>query len=105
MNVFDRPPPTVNAPALVVVDPTSRMLHTAGMGVDQTELIVTAVVGLDQVDELDDLTNVAIGAIAGDPTLGRVVLTATVTEVRNWRRLVVGGAEFRAADLAIRIDM
>lgn len=105
MNVFDKPPATINAPALVVVDPTTRQLHVAGMGVDQTEMVVTAVVGLEQADTLDDLMNTAIAAIAAEPTLGRVVMTATVTEARNWRRLVVGGADFRAADLAVRIDM
>lgn len=105
VNVFDRPPATINAPALVVVDPTTRQFSNAGMGVDQTELIVTAVVGLEQVDDLDDLMNLAASAIKADPTLGRLVMTATVTEGRNWRALTVGGANFRAADLAVRIDM
>ena len=103
--VFAVAPGTLNAPALVCTDPASVTKRTAGMGVDQTEFVVLAVVGLDQADELGDLLNEADAAIMADPTLGGVCLTSTVVEYRNYRQLNVAGADFRAADLAIRIDM
>jgi hypothetical protein len=105
VSVFETAPGTINAPALICTDPSVVVKRTAGMGVDQTEFIVTAAVGLDQADEMSDLLDVADRAIFADPTLGGVVQTAVVVEYRNYRPLQVGGADFRAADLAVRIDM
>ena len=50
------------------------------------------------------LLDLADQAILADPTLGGVCYAAMVTEYRNYRHLIVGGADFRAADLAIQID-
>jgi hypothetical protein len=102
---FEIPPGTVNAPALICTDPATVTKRVAGMGVDQTEFIVTAAVGLDQANEMSALLDLADQAIMADPTLGGVCQMAMVTEYRNYRLLTVGGAEFRAADMAIRIDM
>jgi len=105
VSCFERPPETLNAPALVCTDPATVGKRTAGMGVDQTEFVVTDVCALELSDDLDALLDVADRAILADPTLGGVVLTSVVTEYRNWRPLQIGGAPFRAADLAIRIDL
>lgn len=105
LNCFAAAPETFNPPALIVTDPASVTKRAAGMGVDQTELIVVAAVSLEAADDLDALMNAADRAIFADPTLGGVVLTSLVTEYRNYRGLQVAGATYRVADLAVRVDM
>ena len=104
ISAFERPPATLNPPALVCSDPATVTKRTAGMGVDRTEFVVIAVVGLEQADELDALLDTADRAIFADPTLGGVCQVAVVVENRNFRALNIGGADFRAADLAVQID-
>lgn len=104
VSCFEKPPATLNPPALVCTDPQSVLKRTAGMGVDRAEFIVTAIVGLEQADELDALLDTADQAIFADPTLGGVCYVATTTEYRSYRQLNIGGADYRAADIAITID-
>lgn len=104
VSCFERPPATLNPPALICTDPQTVFKRTAGMGVDRCEFLVTAVVGLEQADELDALMDMADKAVFADPTLGGVCQVAVVVEYRSFRSLNVGGADFRAADLAIQID-
>jgi len=103
--VFAQAPGTVNPPALICTDPTIVTKRQAGMGVDQTEFIVTAIVGLDQADTMSAVLDLADKTIMADPTLGGVCLAGMVTEYRNYRVLTIGGGDYRAADLAVRIDM
>jgi hypothetical protein len=105
VSAFALPPETFNPPALVCTDPAVVTKRTAGMGVDQCEFVVIAAVGLAQADDLDGLCDLADKAILADPTLQGVARAAMVTEARNFRPLKVGGTDYRAADLAIRIDM
>lgn len=103
--VFKVSPATVNPPALVCVDPVTVTKRTSAMSVDQTDFAVTAIVALDQADELSALLDTADSAVMADPTLGKTVWAATPIEYRNFRLLTIGGAEYRAADLIIRIDL
>lgn len=105
VSAFAVQPATFNVPALICTDPATVTKRSAGMGVDQAEFIVVAAVGLEQADDLDDLLTLADTCVLADPTLGGVCLTSMVIECRNFRALNVGGSDYRAADMAIRIDM
>lgn len=105
VTVFEAAPDTLNAPALVCSEPARVAKRTAGMGVDECEFVVIGLTGLDQSDQLAALLDTVDKAVMSDPTLGGVAQTSMVTEYRNWRPVSIGGANFRAADAAIRIDM
>jgi hypothetical protein len=105
VTVFETPPATFNAPALVVNYPSTVTKHTPAFAVDQAELTVTAAVGAADGDKLDALLDAATAAIETDPTLGGAVQHAKPVEWRTWRLLAVSGIDLLAADLALEIRM
>jgi len=105
VTVFDKPPATLNAPALVVGRPLEVRYATAAFGIDEAELPVVVVAGADGDDMLDSLITTVREAVAPDPTLGGVVQSAIVSLERNWRNLTVAGADVLTADVLLTIQM
>jgi hypothetical protein len=105
VTVHDRPPSTLNAPALVVSYPTAVAKHTPTFAIDQAELAVLGAVGVEAGDDLDGLLEVATDAIEGDPTLAGAVQYCKPTEWRNWRIMASAGASLLVAEIALEIRM
>jgi hypothetical protein len=106
VSVFPAPPSTFNPPALVVQYPQTVSKYTAGMGVDTATWAVMVAVGLEnQSDYLDQLANLAADAIFGDPSLAGITLSSRVTELRNWRILLMSGVEVLTAEVVVESRM
>ena len=104
-SVFDRPPTTVNPPALIVQFPTTVTKHVPTFAIDQVDWTVTAVAGLGDPETIDTLLAVATAAVEDDPGLGTVVPICKPVEHRNWRLLTVAGTDMLAADLILETRM
>jgi hypothetical protein len=106
VSVFSAPPSTFNPPALVVQYPQTVTKYVASFGVDLAAWTVMAAVGLEnQSDDLDGLANLVADTVFGDPTLGGGVIASKLTELRNWRIVVVGGAELLTCEVALETRM
>lgn len=105
VSVFDHPPPTFNIPAFVVAYVDTVDYNSPAFGIDLVSLPLICAAGQDQPDVVDELLTIAAAALNADITLGGVVQALKVTQQRSWRQLVVGGAEYLAAELALEIRM
>ena len=105
VTVHDRPPSTLNAPALVVSYPTTVTKHTPTFAIDEASLAVLGAVGVEAGDGLDELLEDATTAIETDPTLGGAVQYAKPVEWRNWRIMTSAGASLLVAELVLQIRM
>ena len=106
VSVFSAPPSTFNAPALVVQYPQTVTKYVASMTVDLTSWTVMCAVGLEnQSDQLDDLASLVTDVIFASPSLGGVAQSSKVTELRNWRILIVSGVELLTCEVALETRM
>jgi hypothetical protein len=105
VTVHDKPPSTLNAPALVVSYPTTVTKHSPTFAVDQAALAVLGAVGVEAGDDLDGLLQLATDAIEANPSLGGAVQYAKPVEWRNWRIMSSAGASLLVAELALEIRM
>jgi hypothetical protein len=105
VTVHDKPPSTLNAPALVVSYPTTVTKHVPTFAIDQATVAVLGVAGVEDGDGLDELLDDATTAIEADPTLGGAVQYAKPVEWRNWRIMTSAGASLLVAELALEIRM
>lgn len=103
--VFDRPPLTINPPAIVVGRPTEVRYAAFASGIDEATLPVACVGPLDGEDRVAQLVALVRGALAPSDQLGGVVQVAYVTGERNWRNLNVAGTDLLAVDVFFTIDM
>lgn len=104
VSVFNHPPLTLNAPALVVGRPTEVLYATAGLGVDNAQLPVICIGPTEGEDVVDGLIAIVRQVIAADPTLGGVVRVVTAPMERSWRAVRIGGADFLAADVVLQVQ-
>lgn len=102
--IFDKPPPSLNPPALVVGRPLQVQFSAYTISIDEAELPVSAVVGVDEDDRAAELLDIARLAVA-DRTLGGVVQVCYPALERNWRNLNVAGTDLLAADVVFTIQM
>ena len=104
VTVFDRPPATVNPPAIVVGRPTEVAYAQFAFGVDEATLPVLCVGPVDGEDRVTELIELVRGAIS-EPTLGGVVQNAWASAERNWRQINVAGADLLQAEVTFTIAM
>jgi hypothetical protein len=105
VTVFDRPPLSLNVPAVVIGRAENVQYGVPTMGIDTTTLPVHCVGAIDADDTVDALKATCRSAVFDDPTLAGTVQRATCTGERNWRNVPVSGAEVLAVDLIIDITM
>ena len=106
VKVHERPPETLNFPCLVIMRPTTVAYGAAGLGVDEIELPVAALHGLECEDLLDELKNTARAAILGDQGLGGAVKACWPNSERNWRNVTgAGGVQLLYVELILTIWM
>jgi len=109
----------VNAYRLPIDNPSPPCIIVAGRGTVPSTLdgmvvdtfdVYAAVShrNVDFIDDLDELTDVtgdnsAVSAVAADPSLGGVVMSATVTAVGEYRELVMGDVSYYAATITVEV--
>ena len=103
--VFDRPPGTVNAPAVVVGRANTVTYGTGALGIDDAELPLVLIGGADDMDGVEALKATVRQAVNDDPSLGGVVQLVYPELERNWRVLIIGGAELLTVEVILQIRM
>jgi hypothetical protein len=102
--VHPSPPDTLNPFAVVVMRPNVVTYSVAAFGIDQVELPVAIVGGIDSENAVDDLKNVVRHTIGADQTLKGTVVAAWCTEERNWRNVTgAGGIQLLYVELILNI--
>jgi hypothetical protein len=104
--VHRRPPETLN-PMAVVIGRTYRETYSgASFGVDEVELPVLVVGGLEQDDDIDGLKDTVRATVQGDTTLKGTVQTVWPVEARGWRNVTgAGGIQLVYVELSLTIHM
>lgn len=105
VTVFERPPATLNVPALVISRQPEVTYNDAGFGVDRAQLPVVCLGPLGGEDTCDELVGLILDAIESDRQLGGGVLSCTPAAQRNWRGLKIAGADVLGVDLVLDIQM
>ena len=103
--VFDRPPGTVNAPAVVVGRANTVNYGTGALGIDDAELPLVLVGGADDMDGVEALKSTVRQAVNADVSLGGVVQLVYPELERNWRVINVGGADLLTVEVILQIRM
>jgi hypothetical protein len=104
VTVFDRPPPSLNPPALVVAWPIEVRFSAAAFGIDEVTLPVLCVGPVDGEDTVAELIAVVRDAEL-DPSLGGAVQIAYPSMERNWRQINVAGVDLLSAEVTYTIQM
>ena len=104
-SVYERPPTTLHLPALVVARPSEVRYGVAAFGVDEAELPVVCLGGLEGEDVVAELIALVREAVEHDPTFGGVVQGSFVPLERNWRVTKVSGSDALAADALVLVTM
>jgi hypothetical protein len=105
VTVFDRPPTTLNPPALVVSRVERVTYAVAGLGVDDVTLPVLAVGPMDGDDQVSALADVVRLAVLDDRTIEGSVHVAWPLEQRNWRNVTVAGVDLLTVEVVLSIQM
>jgi hypothetical protein len=104
--VHRRPPETLNPMAVVIGRTTREMYATASFGVDEVDLPVLVVGGIETEDLIDTTKDIVRQAVIGDPTLKGTVQTAWPAEARGWRNMTGGGGiQLLYVELVVTIQM
>ena len=104
-SIFDRPPATFNVPAYIVAHPQTVVYGGPAFGIDLATVPLICAAGMEDVDTVDQLLDLASDSLPADPTLGGVIQNIDATEQRNWRVINVAGADYLTADLILEIRM
>lgn len=103
--VYQRPPGTLNAPAVVIGRPAEVRYGQFALSIDDAELPVICLAAQDGDDDVDALLLLVREALAADVTLGTTVLSCTCSLERNWRMVRIAGSDMLAAELVLAIRM
>jgi hypothetical protein len=102
--VFNKPPATVNPPAVIVGRASEVRYSIPAFSIDEAILPVTCAGPVDG----DDIVSGLIAAVRGsfpDPTLGGVVQACWPTDERAWRQVSIAGVDVLLADVNLTIQM
>jgi hypothetical protein len=102
--VFEKPPQTLNPPAVVVGRPTEVLYSAWALSVDEVTLPVLCVGPGDGEDIVDGLIT-AVRAALADPMLGGAVQSCVASAERNWRNVVLAGVDILQAEVTLTIRM
>jgi len=104
--VHPLPPETINPNCVVVGRPTSVTYGSFGFGIDEAEVPVMVVGGVESEEAIDGLKASCRAAVFADATLGGKVQRAVATGERNWRNYTgAGGIQLLIVELVLQITM
>jgi hypothetical protein len=102
---FEKPPATINPPAVVVSRVERVTYSAAALNVDDITLPVLAVGAMDGDDTVSALAEVIRQAVLANRSLGGVVQAAWPFEQRNWRGINVAGIDLLTVEIVLSIQM
>jgi hypothetical protein len=106
VKIHEFPPEIVNFPTVNVLRPLSVVYSASAFGIDEIQLPVAVVHGIEQDDAIDALVGQCRAAVDADPSLGGAVQSCTATELRNWRNLTgAGGVQLLLVELILTVRM
>lgn len=105
VTVFERPPATLNVPALVISRQPEVAYGDVSFGVDSAQLPVVCLAQIGGEDVVDELVGMVLDAIEADPMLGGAVRSCTPAAQRNWRGSKIGGVDVLSVDVVLDIQM
>jgi hypothetical protein len=104
--VHETPPEVLNPPAVVIMRPVTVAYSTAYLGIDDVQLPLAIVGGIEQDDAIDALKSTVRQAVEADSSLAGVVQKAWPIEERNWRNVTgAGGIQLLYVELVLQITM
>ena len=104
--VHETPPEVLNPLAVVVMRESTVSYATGALAVDEVELPIAVVGGIEQDDAISGLRVTCRQAIEADPTLKGTVIRAWPTGHRNWRNITgAGGIQLLYVELVLEILM
>ena len=103
--VFQKPPQTLNPPAVVIGRPTQVDYSMVAFSIDQATLPVICLGPVDGEDTVDELITAVRDAVGADITLGGAVQHCAATREQNWRLVNVAGADLLQAEVQLTIRM
>ena len=104
--VHSRPPETLNFPSVVVMRPIQVLYGSAGLGVDEVELPVAVVHGMESEDALEAVKTQVKQAVDGDQSLGGVVKACWCNREQGWRNVTgAGGVQLLYVELILTVWM
>jgi hypothetical protein len=103
--VYDRPPYSLNPPAIVVGRPVEVRFGQVASTIDEAEMPVACVGPVDGDEMVSDLIALVRSAVGHSSQLGGAVQVAFPAMERNWRPINVGGTDLLSADVVITIQM
>jgi|SRR5215472_2544764 len=104
--VHDLPPETLNPNCVVVGRPTTVSYGSFGFGIDDVELPLIIVGGVESEETIDALKATCRAAIFNNQTLNGTVQRAVATGERNWRNYTgAGGIQLLLVELVLQITM
>lgn len=106
VKVHERPPETINPPAIVIGRPQPVLYSAIALSIDDASLPVIIAVGIESEDQAETIKTTVRNAVMGDPTLGGTVQSAVPSEERNWRNFTgAGGIQILTVELILSIQM
>jgi hypothetical protein len=102
--VYERPPGTVNPPAVIVGRPTEVRYSIPAFSIDEATLPVICVGPHDGDDTVDQLAT-QVRASFPDPTLGGIVQACWPVDERAWRQASIAGVDVLLADVTLTVQM
>ena len=106
VSVYDRPPFTLNVPAIVVSGPTEVRYSSVAFSIDEVVLPIVCLSALDEYDAVQALiVSVREALDAADPTFGGVVSRCWISGERNWRPTKIAGLDCLAAEAVATVYM
>ena len=104
--VHERPPEILNFPSIVIMRPVQVLYGAAGLGVDDVELPVAVVHGVEQEDALEAIKLAVKQAVDGDQGLGGVVKACWANREQGWRNVTgAGGVQLLYVELILTVWM
>lgn len=103
--VFEKPPQTVNPPALIVGRPTEVRFAQPAFGVDAVVLPITCVGPADGEDYVDYLITSVRQAFPSPTNLNGAVGVVYADSEQNWRNVNLAGVDLLLADVLLAIQM
>ena len=103
--VFDKPPATINPPAIIVSRPSTVLYNAVAFGVDEATLPVVIAGAMDGDDFVDALRDVIRKTVDTNPTLNGSVPACWPSSERNWRNAIVAGVDLLLAELVLTVQM
>ena len=104
--VHELPPETLNPMAVVIMRPVTVTYATGALSIDEVELPIAIVGGVEADDDIDALKTTVRELVEMDQSLQGSVKSAWPVSERNWRNVTgAGGVQLLYVELVLQVLM